>query len=111
MAKLPDSLRDWKTDAFKQTLKSELERLRGDVLPLREAISEGNTVYDRDLGVTILSVEDNEGFIQARVGVFFAEIISCCSCGEGSPIDEAYCEMTVSIDKATAEAAFTVIGQ
>lgn len=109
MTKLSNSLRDWQTDAFNNTLQSELEALRGDVLPLAEVIGEGNTVLDSDLGVTVIAVEDGEGVIQAHVGVYFAEIVSCCSCGESSPIEEAYCEMRVIIDKATAEASFTVI--
>ena len=106
---MPNSTRDWNTDLFHQTFKTEMETFRRDVLPLAEVIGEGNTVYDGDLGVTINEVSDDENFIYARVGVFFAEIISCCSCGEGDPVEEAYCEMNVSIDKATSEATFTVI--
>jgi hypothetical protein len=109
MTKLSNSLRDWQTDAFNNTLQSELEALRGNVLPLAEVIGEGNTVLDSDLGVTVIAVEDGEGVIQAHVGVYFAEIVSCCSCGESPPIDEAYCEMGVIIDKSTAEASFKVI--
>jgi hypothetical protein len=109
MTILSNSLRDWQTDAFNHTLQGELEQLRGDVLPLAGVIGEGNTVLDSDLGVTVIAVEDGDGVIQAHVGVYFAEIVSCCSCGESPPIDEAYCEMRVTIDKSTAEAAFTVI--
>ena len=109
MATMPNSLRDWNSKLFEQTFKAELEGFRKDVLPLDEVIGEGNTVYDNDLGVTIIEVADDEQCIQAKVGVFFAEIVSCCSCGESDPIDEAYCEMRVTIDKSTAEAEFSVI--
>jgi hypothetical protein len=109
MVKLSHSLHAWQTEAFSHTLKSELETLRGDVLPLGEVIGEGNSVLDSDLGVTVLAVAEGDGVIRAEVGVYFAEIVSCCSCGESPPIDEAYCEMRVSIDKSTAEASFTII--
>jgi hypothetical protein len=110
MVTLPNSLREWQSDAFVDTLQHEIESLRGGgVLPLDEVIGEGNQVLDSDLGVTVLAVAEEEGFIQARVGVYFAEIVSCCSCGESPPIDEAYCEMRVVIDQSTAEATFTMV--
>jgi hypothetical protein len=109
MAKMPNALRDWNTVAFQQTFKAEMECFRKDVLPLAEVIGEGNTVYDGDLGVTVNEVNDDDNCIKLRVGVFFAEVVSCCSCGESDPINEAYCEMDVSIDKSTAEAVFTVV--
>ncbi len=109
MAKMANSLRDWQNETFEQTFKTEMEGFRKDVLPLDEVIGDGNTAYDGDLGVIINKVSEDEHSIRARVGVFFAEIISCCSCGEGDPIEEAYCEMEVKIDKTTAEAEFTVI--
>jgi len=109
MAQLPNSLRDWNTDAFEQTLKTEMERFRGGVLPLREAIEDLNSVEDSDLGVTFISAIDGDGAIHAKVGVYFAEVVSCCSCGEDSPIEEAYCEMDVTIDKSTGDAEFSVV--
>lgn len=109
MAKLPNSLCDWQTDRFSQTLKTELEGFKQDVLPLKEVIDEGNYVDDSDIGATIIEVSDDEQNIHGKVGIYFAQIVSCCSCGESPPIDEAYCEMMVSIDKSTAEAEFKLI--
>ena len=109
MVKLEKSLGAWNSKGFEQVIKAEIEALRQDVLPLREVVGAGNRVYDNDLGVALLDAVEEEGTIQARIGVFFAEVITCVSCGEGDPIDEAYCEMRVSIDKASAEAQFSVI--
>ncbi|MCW8825809.1 MAG: hypothetical protein OQK78_05220 [Gammaproteobacteria bacterium] len=108
MAQLPNSLRDWNTDAFEQSLKSEVERFRRDVLPLHDAIENLNSVVDNDLGVTFISATDNENAIHAKVGVYFAEAVSCCSCGESEPIEEAYCEMDITIDKSSGDAQFAV---
>lgn len=110
MVKMARTLGSWNTESFKQTLKEEMETLRGGALPLDQAVERGNRVYDHDLGVTVMQVWDDAEAIHARVGVFFAEVISCVSCGEGDPIDEAYCEMEVSIDKVTAQAQFKVAG-
>jgi hypothetical protein len=109
MSTLPGALAAWGSKDFKQSLKEELETLRQDVLPLQQVVGHGNRVYDHDLGVTVMGVSDDERAIHARVGIFFAEVISCVSCGEGDPIDEAYCEMQVAIDKKTAQASFSVI--
>jgi hypothetical protein len=108
MANLPNALRDWNSDAFATSLKSEMECFRRDVLPLQDAIEDLNSVEDSDLGVTFISASDDEDTIHAKVGVYFAEVISCCSCGESSPVEEAYCEMSVTIDKTSAEATFSV---
>jgi hypothetical protein len=109
MATMPNSLQAWGSDDFKQVLQKEMETFRRDVLPLDQVIDHGNRVYDNDLGVTVMRVSDDENAIYAKVGVFFAEVISCVSCGEGDPIDEAYCEMQVTIDKRSAEATFQVV--
>lgn len=108
MVQLPNSLRDWNTDAFEKSLKAEIECFRQDVLPLKDAIEDLNSVNDSDLGATFISATDDEKAILAKVGVYFAEVVSCCSCGEGSPIEEAYCEMDIRIDKTTGEAQFSV---
>lgn len=109
MATMPNSLLAWGSDTFKQALQAELETFRRDVLPLDEAVDRGNRVYDNDLGITVMGVSDAGDAIQAKVGVFFAEVIACISCGEGDPIDEAYCEMLVSIDKESGEASFALL--
>ena len=107
MVTLNESLSDWNTATFSATLKSELERLRSDVLPISHVIGDGNRLDDSDLGIIINGVSDDETHIIARVGVFFNEIVSCTTCGGGSGMcDEAYCELQVTIDKSTGEASF-----
>lgn len=109
MVTMTKTLNAWGSDGFKQTLKEEMETFRRDVLPLEQVIDQGNRVYDNDLGVTVMRVSDDADTISARVGVFFAEVISCVSCGEGDPVDEAYCEMQVTINKSNGEAEFAVV--
>lgn len=97
----------WGSDAFAATLKTELERLRGDVLPIGHVVGAGNRLDDSDLGIIVNEVRDDAEHIYARVGVFFAEIIACTTCSGGSGMcDEAYCELLVTIDKADGAARF-----
>ena len=109
MTKLTNALQQWGSDAFNQTLQSEIEQLKGqNILPLKDAIDDDNYVIDYDLGATVINIKEEDNAIKAVVGIYFAEEVSCCSCGEGSPTEEAYCEMDVIINKASAEAEFVV---
>lgn len=108
MVILKESLAAWQSGNFNTTLKSELERLRSDVLPIAHVIGDGNRLDDSDLGIIINEVRDDVQNIYATVGVFFSEIVNCCTCSGGSGMcDEAYCELLVTIDKSSAEASFT----
>lgn len=107
MVQLRAAVGVWGTDAFLTVLKTELERLRSDVLPIGHVVGAGNRLDDSDLGVIINEVHDDETYIYAKVGVFFAEIVDCLTCSGGSGMcDEAYCELRVSIDKASGAARF-----
>jgi hypothetical protein len=107
MTLLKASVGAWGTDAFSSALKGEMECLRSDVLPIAHVIGAGNRLDDSDLGIIVNEVHDDAAHIYAKVGVFFAEIVACTTCSGGSGMcDEAYCELAVTIDKATAEAAF-----
>ncbi|MEJ2407339.1 MAG: glucosamine--fructose-6-phosphate aminotransferase [Candidatus Thiodiazotropha sp.] len=107
MTILKASIDAWGTESFSSVLKSELERLRSDVLPISHAIDEGNRLDDSDLGIIVNAVKDGGTSIIADVGVFFAQIVTCLTCSGGDGMnDEAYCELRVTIDKASGEAQF-----
>ena len=109
MPRLMRALRDWGSDAFAETLKGELGALEPGVLPLDKCGALGGYVDDSDLAVTIISLTESEKSIDARIGVFFRELLAGCSCGDEPSPANAYCEIGVTIDKATAEAQFTVV--
>ncbi|SCZ52213.1 hypothetical protein [Thiohalomonas denitrificans] len=107
---LKASIDSWGTERFSAVLKSELEQLRSGVLPIAHAVEKGNRLDESDLGVIINEVSDDEQHIYARVGVFFAQIVECVTCGGGSGArDEAYCELLVTIDKRTGKADFKAL--
>jgi hypothetical protein len=104
---LANSLRAWNTDAFAGTLRTEILDLGAAGLPLHEAAS-GGCVDAGDIEVTVLGSTDSATEIHVNIGVFFAEIIAGCSCGDEPSASNAYCEMQVSIDKSTGLARFAV---
>jgi hypothetical protein len=57
----------------------------------------------------LLHAADDPNSIRAKVGIFFDEILGGCSCGEEPASLQSYCELLVRIDKATAEAQFSVL--
>jgi len=109
MPTLPHSLQQWQSGAFENTLKSELENAKSFSLPLEKATSQGGYIDDSDISVTVIRHKARGNSIQAKVGIFFTEIIVGCSCGDDPLPVNAYCEMLISIDRNTAEAEFEVI--
>jgi hypothetical protein len=109
MVELHDALRAWGTAGFAPALKRALEGLAPGTLPLDGATAHGGRIADGPVAVTIQGAADAGTHLDATIGVFFAEVIAGCSCGD-EPFDQpGYCELLVRIDKATGAAAFTLI--
>jgi hypothetical protein len=104
MPRLANALRDWGTDGFAATLKRELLALGPGALPLHLGTTQGGIVDDSALDATVLAFEDEGERIGVRIGCFFTEVVGGCSCGDDPMPAHAYCELRVSIDKATGEA-------
>ena len=111
MTKLLDALQQSRPGLFEKTLKQELENLPAGTLPLEKGTNRGGFVDDSDISVTVINVAQSENSIQAKVGVFFTEIIVGCGCGDDPMPENAYCEMLISIDRTTFTAKFEVIQQ
>lgn len=109
---LPASLAAWGTAEFEAVIKREIEGLGPGCLPLQQGLSMSSYALDDRLEVMIISVADDPGAIQAHLGVFFSGIIAGCSCpGDPTPVEpqSEYCEMRLTIDKASAEATFAAL--
>jgi len=104
--RLPASLRAWNTEDFLQVLKAEMRKLDSGVLPLFEGTTQGGQVDDSDIAITLLNASRNEAAVWLDVGVFFSEIVGGCSCGDDPVAGNAYCELRIRIDRATATADF-----
>lgn len=109
MSTLPDALAAWPSDAFKATLKREIEALGPRALPLDQALGQSCYLGDAPVTVTVQQAEDAGAAVHARIGVFFTEIMASCGCG-GEPMEQnGYCEIALRLDKSTAAAEFTLL--
>lgn len=110
MIHLPEAVKAWNQPGFSATLKHEIEQLPSGQLPLQQCLSSSSHALDDAVSVMVLGASDDPGFIHARVGVFFSGIIAGCSCADDpTPVDtqNEYCELRLTIAKATAETAVT----
>lgn len=111
MNRLPRTLKAWQTPDFKQVAKAEIESFDAKKLPLQAGLSYSSYALD-EFEVMVLSVTETPTDLLLKLGVFFSGIIAGCSCdGDPTPIDEQteYCEISVSIDKSSAEARFDLL--
>ena len=111
MPELLDALQQSQPGVIEKALKHELENLPAGTLPLEKGTNRGGFVDDSDISVTVISVKQDKNSIQAKVGVFFTEIIAGCGCGDDPMPENTYCEMLISIDRTTFAAKFEVIQQ
>lgn len=109
MPRLSNSLLAWGSAEFFQTLKQELEALPPGALPLDKAVTQSGYVDDSHITVTVLHAEEMAQVIQARVGIFFTEIVINCGCGDDPMETNAYGVLQVRINKTTAQANFEVV--
>jgi len=102
----------WGTSDFKAVLKREIEALSYKELPLQQGLTTGSHALDDDIEAMILNVQESDTFIQVKAGVFYKAIIAGCSCSDDpTPVDvcNEHIEVQIEIDKASAEAAITLI--
>ncbi len=110
MTQLIESLKHWGDKAFAKTLEIELMKLGSSNLPLQKAVTPGAFVSDAGVAVTVLSIGDDGINIKAKAGVMFSEILWGYCCGEEEPmINNAYCEISIFINKTTADTKFVVL--
>lgn len=113
MEKLNRSLNAWKTADFSSVFKDEAKQLGAAALPLQQGLSRSSHVSGDSYEVLVLSATEESQRILVKAGIFYQGIIAGCSCADDpTPIDEQteYCEVLFEIDKNTAEAAITLLG-
>jgi len=112
MLRLSKALMVWGTSDFRTVLRQELENCGVECLPLQQGLVNSSYVIDTPITVTINSIAEREDVISVRVGVFYQGVIGGCSCADDpTPTSEnnEYCELSLEIDKLTAEAAVALV--
>ncbi len=102
-------LREWPGESFARQLKQAIEALPAEALPLRAAATRSGLVEDHGHEVRILGVRTEADRLHVNLGVFFREILTACSCGDEPQLLDAYCELSLDIDRADGCGRFTLI--
>lgn len=109
MIRLTRTVEAWGKPDFNAVFKQDIEQLNAKELPLQHADAE------RISAVVIGAADDDaSNLIHARAGIFYGAMLGATNCeDESGPADEQneYCELQFDIDKKTAEAAVTQIGE
>ncbi|MCP5312266.1 MAG: hypothetical protein H6955_01830 [Chromatiaceae bacterium] len=110
--RLTKAVAAWGTPVFREVLKAEIEHLGIAELPLQQALCSGHRALDSDLQAMINAVDESDGVIVVRVGLFYSGMDggSCCA-DDPSPIDPhpEYCELQFSIDPASGDAVASLL--
>lgn len=112
MIRLTKSLQAWGTSNFEGVLKTELEQISADLLPLQQGLAITSHVTESPHKVMIINVADEAGAIRVKAGIFYSGIVIGCSCADDpTPINEQseYCEVQFVIDKKTAETSVILL--
>ena len=109
---LPGALAAWNSSEFNDVLKREIEQQGAGRLPLQQGLSRSSHALDDSFSVMVIGAIDAPGCIRARVGIFYSGIVAGCNCADDpTPVEpqSEYCEVDLSIDKATAESSVTLV--
>jgi len=109
---LTKALNAWGTPAFDSTVKSEIEQLGVEQLPLQQALTSASYALDNKPSVMIINASERTDAIRVKTGIFYSGIIAGCSCADDpTPIEETneYCIVQFDIDKETAETSVTLL--
>lgn len=111
--RLTKSLEAWGTPNFEGVLKSEVEQINADLLPLQQGLATTSHVAENPHKAMIINVTDEPDTIRVKAGIFYSGMVIGCSCADDpTPINEQseYCEVEFIINKNTAEARVLLLG-
>jgi hypothetical protein len=107
MVKLNESTNAWGSTRFEAVLKAELHSLPPGSLPLQQGLRSGSVAIEDGIGFSVLGASADAQAIEVRLAVFYAGIVAGCNCADDptpvEPVPE-YCELLLSMDRATGQA-------
>lgn len=112
MLQLKQSLPVYGDSNFEGVLKTEIENLDANLLPLQQGLSVGGYALYDSFNVMIISASASSRYMQVKAGIFYRGVIAGCSCADDpSPTDVTteYCEVLFEIDRGTGEATVALV--
>lgn len=110
---LPQALAAWGSPRFAAVLAAELQALPPGSLPLQQGLRSSSFALEDGAGFSLIGSESDPVSIGLRVGVFYSGIVAGCNCADDpSPVEPVpeYCELLLSIDRATGQAQVRLVG-
>lgn len=111
---LAEVLAAWNTPAFENQLKSAIEQMTVDQLPLQQGLANSGYALDTNLKAVLISTAELADYFQATVGIFYTGVIAGCNCADDpTPVDELpeYCVVEVAINKLSAATTICLIDE
>lgn len=106
--RLPASARAWGSVAFPEVFKREVEALDPVLLPLVEALAQGNAVADEPVTVLVRRTQPCEGGFLVVADVLYASLVAGCSCADDpTPVPTAPESCQLHFRVALPDGAFT----
>lgn len=112
MLRLNKALSAWGTPDFAIILKQEIESIGIEHFPLQQGLLHSNYVIDTPICALINGIAELENSIRVRAGIFYQGVLGGCSCADDpTPTNEneEYCELSLEIDKSTANVVITIM--
>ncbi len=112
MSDFHHALAAWHTPDFQAAMKTEIEHMDADLLPLQQGLSRSSHANPDSVCPVILAVSETSTHLRVKAGLFYTGIIAGCSCADDpTPIDTIteYCEVLFEIDRETAATTVTLV--
>lgn len=112
MIHLNKALAAWGQKDFQAVLRSELERLPHDTLPLQEGLRYSSYVSEEPFQVMLIRVNEERHQILVMARLFYSGIIAGCSCADDpTPLDSQTesCLLQLCLDKRDGSASFSLL--
>ncbi len=114
MIRLARTLAAWNTEAFRQTLKQEIEQLDAWQLPLQQGLARGSHALAGRREAVLIGATDLGDRLRVKAGIFYASVIAGCSCADDpTPVgdENEYCIVQLDIAKDTAETTIQLLAE
>ena len=112
MIRFQRALNAWRTPAFEEVVKREIENVDAKLLPLQQGLSHSSYASEESFSVVVLGFTGSGASIRVKAAIFYTGLIPGCSCADDPTPEEAYpesCEVLFDIDTTTAETTVTLL--
>ena len=112
MIKLSQSIEAWGTPTFEQVLKTEIECLNPDALPLQKGLTYSSYISAEPFSPVILKTTVVDDFLHVKTTIFYTGIMAGCSCADDptpQDLQNESCDILFRINRCSGETQVELI--